>query len=447
MTESQKLLAEYANTRSEAAFRELVSRYIDLVYSTALRLVGGDAHRAHDVTQAVFTDLSRQSAKLSKDSALGGWLHRNTCFTASNLMRGERRRQLRESHAAEMNALNAPENIFSDIAPVLDEAINELGDEDRKAILMRFYEQRDLRSIGEALGTTQNAAQKRVARALEQLHGLLSRRGVTLSATALAGIMATQAVTAAPAGLSMTVAGAVLAGTTTGGALLFASNLLKMTTLKIAAISALAVAVAAVPVIQQNSLNKLQDENRLLKNSFESKSGNTFVNQSQNHAPQTVTSPPLPAQSPELTQIQQSELLRLRGEVTRLRAENNDLQKLRQENLRLRIRENESSSTNPSPAAAPPFYVRSFKVDSNLLQQKLKDTLEYRTHGVALRQFFKVNGIDISNDGSVFLNPTPEGSEMLVRAPLEALNQIETLLLRPVITDDSTNDNRVSGAN
>ena len=43
MTDSQTLLGQYARTRSESAFRELVSRYIDLVYSTAFRLVGGDA--------------------------------------------------------------------------------------------------------------------------------------------------------------------------------------------------------------------------------------------------------------------------------------------------------------------------------------------------------------------------------------------------------------------
>src|SRR6478736_1774575 len=105
MTDNHDWLAEYVRTGSDAAFRELVTCYVDLVYSTALRLVGGDAHRAEDVAQIVFANLARVGRTLPKDVKLGGWLHRDTCFTASTLMRGERRRQARERQAAEMNAL------------------------------------------------------------------------------------------------------------------------------------------------------------------------------------------------------------------------------------------------------------------------------------------------------------------------------------------------------
>jgi DNA-directed RNA polymerase specialized sigma24 family protein len=92
MTESQKLLAQYVQTGSDTAFRELVTRYIDLVYSAALRLVEGDMHRAEDVAQIVFTNLARLAPTLPNDVMLGGWLHRDTCFAASNMMRRERRR-------------------------------------------------------------------------------------------------------------------------------------------------------------------------------------------------------------------------------------------------------------------------------------------------------------------------------------------------------------------
>src|SRR6266536_3135249 len=146
MTDSQNLLAEYVQTGSDAAFRELVSRYVDLVYSTALRLVEGDTHRAEDVAQTVFVDLARMARRLPKEVMLGGWLHRHTCFVAANAMRGERRRQSRERQAVEMNALqDNPGADFSLIAPILDEAINELGEADRRAILLRFFEQRDFR--------------------------------------------------------------------------------------------------------------------------------------------------------------------------------------------------------------------------------------------------------------------------------------------------------------
>ncbi len=216
--ESQRLLTEYANTGSESAFRELVTRYVDLVFSTALRLVDGDAHRAEDVTQVVFTDLARNAPELSRIALLGGWLHRDTCFVAAKLMRGERRRQTREKQAVEMNALNQPDPDFEPIAPVLDEVINELADEDRQAILLRFYERMDLRSVGEALGSSENAAQKRVSRALDLLHSKLARRGIVFSAAGLASALAAQAIQAAPAGFAASVATKVLAGTAVAAA-------------------------------------------------------------------------------------------------------------------------------------------------------------------------------------------------------------------------------------
>jgi DNA-directed RNA polymerase specialized sigma24 family protein len=92
MTRSQQLLADYVSSGSERAFHELVTRYMDLVYATALRLVNGDAHRAEDVAQTVFVDLAHQARRLSAESTVGGWLHRHTCFVASKVMRGERRR-------------------------------------------------------------------------------------------------------------------------------------------------------------------------------------------------------------------------------------------------------------------------------------------------------------------------------------------------------------------
>jgi len=89
MTDSQRLLADYVRNGSEAAFRELVARYIDLTYSTALRLVDGDAHLAQDVTQTVFADLARMARTLSSEVMLGGWLHRHACFVAAKTMRGD----------------------------------------------------------------------------------------------------------------------------------------------------------------------------------------------------------------------------------------------------------------------------------------------------------------------------------------------------------------------
>ncbi len=215
MAESQELLASFARDRSEAAFRELVARYLDLVYSTAVRLVDGDTHRAEDVSQMVFADLARMAGKLSGSASLGGWLHRHTCFVARTVMRGERRRQARERHAAEMTALNQDHGL-TPIAPILDEAIQELGPDDRDVILLRFFERLNLRAVGEALGTTENVAQKRVSRAVQELGILLKRRGVSLSAAALAGSLAAGAVSAAPAGLAFSIAAGAFAAAGVG---------------------------------------------------------------------------------------------------------------------------------------------------------------------------------------------------------------------------------------
>ncbi|HOX59039.1 MAG TPA: sigma-70 family RNA polymerase sigma factor [Candidatus Paceibacterota bacterium] len=222
VTDSRTLLSQYARTGSESAFRELVSRYIDLVYSTAYRLVDGDAESAKDVAQTVFVALANQARTLPENVMLGGWLHLQTRFAAGKFMRSERRRRSRERQAAEMNALeDHNQGNLAQIAPVLDEAIGQLDAEDRNAILLRFFERQDFRSVGDALRTSEDAARKRVARALEKLRLVLGRRGVTLSAAALGTTLTAEAVTAAPAGLASAIATASLSAAGSGAGLLY----------------------------------------------------------------------------------------------------------------------------------------------------------------------------------------------------------------------------------
>src|SRR5262249_756522 len=129
---------------------------------------------AEDVSQQVFTDLARKADSLPINVMLGGWLHRHTGFVASNFMRVELRRQNRERKALEMNTMNEPsEADWNQLAPVLDEAIDQLDTTDRDALVLRFFEQQDLRAVGAALGITDDAAQKRVSRAVERLRELL----------------------------------------------------------------------------------------------------------------------------------------------------------------------------------------------------------------------------------------------------------------------------------
>src|SRR5580765_163043 len=318
MTDSQQLLAEYVQTGSEKGFRELVSRYLGLVYSSAVRLVDGDTHLAEDVSQTVFADLARLARTLSRDAMLGGWLHRHTCFVASKTLRGERRRLARERQAVEMNALedHSADNLAL-IAPVLDEAINQLGEEDRKAILLRFFEQNDFQSVGEALGSNEDAARKRVNRALEKLHTLLTKRGVVLSATVLGTTLATEALTAAPIGLATSISTIVLAGTATGstGATLTYLKIMSMTKLKIGVITAVIVAGVVIPLaVQHYNTAKLRAADEALRQQVEQNNRLALENErlakqaAQASAPQPIT-----------TGDQTREVARLRGEVGRLR--------------------------------------------------------------------------------------------------------------------------------
>jgi RNA polymerase sigma factor (sigma-70 family) len=266
MTDHRTLLADYIDNGSEQAFRELVARYVNLVYSTAVRLVSGDTHRAEDVTQMVFTDLARQAERLSPQVMLGGWLHRRTCHVAATLMRGERRRLDRERQAAEMNALeDHAEARFEEFAPIVDEAINHLSRRDRAAVVLRFFEGLDLRSVGQALAITDDAAQKCVARALEKLRGLLARRGVTLSAAGLAAALGGQAVTAAPVGLAATASASALTAAAGSGLALGLLELMAMTKFKIAAGAVIVAGMGTTLVLEHQAQARLSTDNAALE--------------------------------------------------------------------------------------------------------------------------------------------------------------------------------------
>ena len=339
MTDPRTLLAEYAAKGSEPAFREVVERYINLVYATATRLVDGDTHRAEDVVQTVFSDLARLAGTLSANVMLGGWLHRRTCHVAASLMRGERRRQNREREAMHMPPESSDAG-FDQIAPVLDEVINQLGAEDRAAITLRFFEGRDLRSVGEALGSNEDAAQKRVARALEKLHGLLVRRGVTTSGAALAAVLSAQTLTAAPAGLAASVCATALAGAaaSSGGLALTTFKLMSMTKLQIAVGTVVVAGLGTGLVLEYQTLAKLREQNQALEQQV--------AQLRQAAAGKTVAEVPQPpASDPAAVREQQlRDLTRLRGEVGALRQQPGDLADLRAKNRELRTATDEPNS-------------------------------------------------------------------------------------------------------
>ena len=336
MTDSQNLLAEFRQTGSDAAFRELVTRYVDLVYSTALRLVDGDAHRAQDVAQTVFVNMSHKARTLPADVSLGGWLHRDTCLTAGHVMRGERRRQSRERQAAEMNALqNHSQADYSLVAPLLDEAINELGEADRTAILLRFFEQHDFRAVGRALGSNEDAARMRVNRALEKLEEFLKRRGITTTAASLGVVLTANAVQAAPVGLAITIStAAALAGTTLATATTAtAIKTIAMTTLQKTVITATLAIVAGVGIYEARQNSQLREQVQTLQQQQTPLAVQAAqLGQALIEATDQVAG--LHAENERLNQ-NTAELLKLRGQVGMLRKEAGELKQLLEANAQI----------------------------------------------------------------------------------------------------------------
>jgi RNA polymerase sigma factor (sigma-70 family) len=215
-----ELLRRYARDGSEAAFTDLVRRHVDMVYSAALRRMGGDAHRAADVSQQVFTALARNAAKLCRHAALSAWLHTATRNAALDLMKAEQRRVSRETDAMILGTA-LPGGDAADwerIRPELDAAIDQLPESDRSAVVLRFLERKPFVEVGRALQVSEDAARMRTDRALDKLRVTLSQRGITSTAAALAAIVSSQSSSAAPVGLAATVSSYSLAAASTGGA-------------------------------------------------------------------------------------------------------------------------------------------------------------------------------------------------------------------------------------
>ncbi len=212
------LLRQYATHGDQAAFAKVVRRQADLVYSVALRVTANPA-LAQDVTQTVFTLLARRAGSLAHYATLVGWLHTTTRHTAINAVRGEERRRAREQESAIMQTIaSAPAVDWEQLRPILDEGVDNLREDDRKAVLLRFFQNLSHQEVGAALGLSEDTARKRTARALEKLRGYFARHGVTTTSAILATAISANSVQAAPVGLAEKITPAVLIGASTAGA-------------------------------------------------------------------------------------------------------------------------------------------------------------------------------------------------------------------------------------
>ncbi len=259
------LMRAYARCRCEQSFAELAHRHMDFVYATALRILR-DPGLAEDVTQRVFVALARNVAQLEHRSSLAGWLHETARNMAINTVRAEERRRRREQEAAAMRLAHSEEghSASEQLILQLDEAISKLRSEEAELILMRFLERKTAEQIGAQIGLTPAAAQKRIARAMERLQGILEGQGTVVSVGSLSAALSAQAVISAPVGL----AASVITTASHSAATIAASSplhLLMLSTKAKVGIAALVAASAVTPIVLQYSANqRLKNENAAL---------------------------------------------------------------------------------------------------------------------------------------------------------------------------------------
>jgi RNA polymerase sigma factor (sigma-70 family) len=211
-SESAQCLGEYVRSGSQDSFARIVHAHVDLVYAAALRQVR-DPHMAEDVTQAVFIVLARKAPSLSAGTILAGWLIRTARFCAKDALKQRRRQLLREREAAAMKSNSiqpsaASELYLKEMLPHLDHALSKLSDKDRAAVALRFLEQRSLRDVSLALGTSEEAAKKRVARAVEKLRAGFSHTTAPSELNAVVSALAAYSNPQTPDTLASRVVGA-----------------------------------------------------------------------------------------------------------------------------------------------------------------------------------------------------------------------------------------------
>jgi RNA polymerase sigma factor (sigma-70 family) len=327
MTSDLDLLRQFAGENSQDAFTEIVRRHVNLVYSAALRQVRSP-QLAEEIAQSVFADLARSGTGIlpvNETNSLTPWLYAVTRRTAIDAIRKESRRQLREQIAVEMNDMNATANDWTQIEPLLDDAMAALDETDRSAILLRYFENKNLREVGESLKISDDAAQKRVSRAVEKLGEFFSKRKITIGAGGLVVLISANAVQSAPVGLAVTISAAALAGTAVStSTVIAATKIIAMTTLQKTIIGATLAVVAGTGIFEARQNSKLQNQIQTLQQQ-QTPLTEEIQQLQQERDDATNQLAGLLAENSQLkSNLSENELLKLRGEVTQLRNEAND---------------------------------------------------------------------------------------------------------------------------
>jgi RNA polymerase sigma factor (sigma-70 family) len=322
-TDSQ-LLRTYAERRLEPAFTEIVRRHVDFVYSAAIRMVR-DPHLAEDVTQGVFIALAKQAPDLATRASLVGWLHCTAQNIAAQTVRTIERRRAREQEAVAMNELitSLPEASWEQIEQHLDAALGQLCDSDRDAVLLRYFQKKSAAEMAQILGISGEAAQKRLSRAVDKLREFFTKRKITVGAGGLTILISANAVQSAPVGLAATISAAAFAGTavTTSTTVAAITKIIAMTTIQKTLVTVAVAALAGAGIYSAHQTEQLRHQVQTLQQQ-EAPMVEQIQKLQNSFADATNRLTGLLAENSQLKAAShQNELLRLRGEVTRLRSD------------------------------------------------------------------------------------------------------------------------------
>jgi RNA polymerase sigma factor (sigma-70 family) len=328
------LLHRYVNHRSEEAFRHLVERHLGMVFRTAQRALN-DSALAEEVTQNAFIMLAEKGNSLQHPQVIAGWLYHTAKNLTMNVIRTEQRRRTREKTAAEMEVINASTQA-NPFLEQLEPAMAELSNEERDALVLRFFEERSFKEVGSEMGVSEDAARMRVNRALEELRKVFGRRGMAMSASVLIGGLTATSATAVPTALASVITAAV-AKSFTGGTVVTAVSWLNAKSIAAIAAAMIFASGGTTLIYRQQLAQQRAASTRLAEQ-------NQQLIQDRQVALATAE-----AKGQELitAQINQSELLKLRAEVTRLKAQSNTRRTSGKEPATASIQ------LEPQPAASP----------------------------------------------------------------------------------------------
>ncbi len=378
-----ELLATFARNRNEDAFRELVRRHLGMVFATARRLVG-DAREAEEIAQTVFQLFAEKAGTLVAGQPLAGWLYHTTRHHALHHVRSESRRRQREQLAVAMTPSSETSPPPDQLVEELENALTELPADERDILVLRFLEDRQLREVGRELGVSEEAARKRVSRALDRLREVFARRGITASTGAITVALLGQSGVGVPATLGASITTTILGGTAAAATAALVTQTTATTmnlfNLKTAAaiLGAAAVTGTTTYLVQEREADQLRADYQTLTETH----GKLAVEQQEARELIQLRDEQIAALRRDV-----GDLPRLRGEVDRLNRELNRLAELQKENVRLRDQLTALVQVGETEKNSPPIFPGQF-VTKDLLTPMGYDTPEAAMHTISWAEVF-----------------------------------------------------------